>query len=130
MGAREKTLIVSPADWSEVFADLLAPAFTTTDALVAVGAQVVRGEASLFAIDDGGGIVGAFVLRTDGEEGVIVAAAGELDGMSIADAMIGHVEQRFTGVKAIRFHTAVPALARRMTRHGYQFQELVMRKEF
>ena len=127
--AQEIPLTISPADWSALFAELLAPCFTVAGALDAVARQVEEGRASLFAADAGGEVVGAFVLRVDGGEGVIAAAAGRLDGVDLVPALLPHIEARFVGCRAIRLHTPRPGLARLMAAQGYSGQEVVMRKE-
>lgn len=129
VGAPEQVLTIAPADWGGVLASILAPCFTVPGALAAVGAQVADGRAVAFTADDGGGIVGAFVLRVEECEGVIVAAAGELHGVSLVPLLLPYIEQKFIGCRAIRFHTARPGLARVMQGRGYKGQEIIMRKE-
>lgn len=123
---KQKKLIVAPAAWGEAAADMLRNCFTVPGALEAVAHQVETGRAQLFTADDGGEIVAAFVLRVDGDEGVIVAANGPL---SLIPALLPAMEQRFIGCRAVRVHTARPGLARVLTKHcGYGGQEIVLRK--
>lgn len=129
VGAPEKVLIIAPAAWGEMLAAMLAACFTAPGALATVGAQVEDGRALAFTVDYCGEIVAAFVLRVEGAEGVIVAAAGRLDGVDLIPALLPHIEDRFTGCRAIRFHTERPGLARLMAAAGYVGQEVVMRKE-
>lgn len=129
MEAQEIRLNVAPADWSGVFAELLAPAFVVAGALEAVACQVESGKASLFAVEVGGEVVGAFVLRVEGTEGVIVAAAGRLDGVDLAPTILPHAETLFRGCRSVRVHTARPGMAKLLTRQGYAAQEIVLRKE-
>lgn len=129
MGAYEKTLIVMAAEWGEVIAAILAPCFTVPGVLAAVGRQVEGGQALAFTADDGGEIVGAFVLRVEGDEGVVVAAAGKVDGVDLIHALLPQIESRFIGCRAIRFHTARAGLAKIMAHYGYTGQEIIMRKE-
>lgn len=128
MGAPEKVLIVAPAEWGTVAAELLAQCFTVPGALDQVAGQVQEGRAQLFAVDDGGGIIGAFVLRVDGGEGVLVAAAGKLDGADLLPLLLPQIEGRFIGCHAIRIHTARPGLVKLLGALGYSGQEIVMRK--
>lgn len=128
MGSHEKTLTIARADWGQPAADLLADCFTVPDALDKVARQVEEGAASLFTVDDGGAIVAAFVLRVEGDEGVIVAA-NSTEGIDMFVALLPHVEERFQGCSAVRFHTARPGLAKIMQAHGYAGQEVVLRKE-
>lgn len=81
----------------------------------------------------GADCLGAFVLRVDhgpmGSEGVIVAAAGHLPGHDLIEICLPTIEKLFTDCTAIRYHTARPALARRLVSHGYGPAEIVCRKE-
>jgi hypothetical protein len=128
MGAPEKILIIAAAEWGEVIAAQLAPCFTVPGALALVADQVQAGIAQVFTVDDGGGIVGAFVLRVEGSEGVIVAAAGHLEGVELLPLLLPQIEARFVGCSAVRVHTARPGLAKVMAGFGYQGQEIVLRK--
>lgn len=89
--------------------------------------------ARLFYVKAQGQAVGAFVLRMDttpeGAEGVIVSAAGSVPGVDLIAACLPSIEARFQNVRAIRFHTASPALARRMAALGYEATEIVCRKK-
>lgn len=129
MGQAQKVLNIGAADWGAVLAGWLALCFDDPAALAGVARQVESGRATAFAADYDGEIVGAFVLRVDGDEGVIVAAAGDLDGVSLVPLLLRHIEGRFNGCRAIRFHTVRPGLARVMAEHGYKGQEVVMRKD-
>lgn len=128
MEKQEKKLTVAAADWGPVAADLLAGCFTVPGALATVARQVETGAASLFMADDGGEIVAAFVLRVDGDEGVIVAANSN-EGVDMIPVLIPNIEGRFMNCRAVRFHTARPGLAKLMQAAGYAGQEIVMRKE-
>jgi hypothetical protein len=129
MGAPEKILTIARADWGAALGEILAPCFTRSAALAEIARQVEGGVAYAFTADDGGGIVGAFVLRVDGREGVILAAAGGLDGVALIPALLEHIESRFIGCDCVRFHTARPGMAQVMGRLGYEGQEVVMRKD-
>lgn len=132
MGAPEKalTLTIAAAPWSVSVADLLAPCVASDAALIAIGRQVVGGVASAFvARNHDGFAVGAFVLRVDGDQGVIVAAAGDLQGVSLIPALLAHIEARFIGCRSIRFHTGRPGMAHVMGQCGYRGAEVVMQKD-
>lgn len=98
-----------------------------------IRAQIEGGGAELFYVKTGATIAGAFVLRVDhtaaGSEGVIVSAAGHIDGVDLIEVCLPAIEKMFYGVRAIRFHTARPALARRLAGWGYQASEIVCRRE-
>lgn len=89
--------------------------------------------AKLYRVMHGLECVGAYLLRVDqtasGPQGVIVAAAAELDGVDMIQTCMPAIEARFCGVRSIRFHTAKPAVARKMARMGYGPQELICVKE-
>lgn len=89
--------------------------------------------AKLYRVMHEGECVGAYLLRVDstpkGPQGVIVAAAAELDGVDMVQTCLPAIEARFCGVRSIRFHTAKPAVARKMARMGYGPQELICVKE-
>lgn len=89
--------------------------------------------AKLYRVMYGPECVGAYLLRVDqtdnGPQGVIVAAAAELQGVDMIQTCMPAIEARFCGVKSIRFHTAKPAVARKMARMGYGPQELICVKE-
>lgn len=122
---KQKALTVAAADWGSPADELLAGCFTNAGALAQVRAQVESGQAQLFMADAGGEIVAAFVLRVDGVEGVIVAAAGPVE---LIPALLPHMEKRFVGCRAFRIHTARAGLARVLLAHGYDGQEIVLRK--
>ena len=127
-----QTLIIRPSAWGRDAERLIALAHQAAG-LADVRDQVQSGAASLFLIDVEGATVGAFVLRVDhtaaGSEGVIVSGAGHLHGVDLVEACIPRIEQMFVGVCAIRYHTAKPALARKMAAWGYTAAEIVCRKE-
>lgn len=95
--------------------------------------QVEQGGAQLFTVEAGGEICGAFVLRVEqrqeGPEGVILSAAGHVPGVDLIGVLLEQIESKFTDCRTIRFHTANPALARRMAAFGYGVTELVCTKE-
>lgn len=132
MAVHEKELTISPAEWG-ADADRWIGQAAPFGSLPEIAAQVQDGPAKLFVATCNGAIVGAFVLRVDhtvtGSEGVIVAAAGHVDGLDLVDTCLPAVESLFRGCRRIRYHTGRPALARKLTRSGYQAREIVCTKE-
>lgn len=118
-------LTIAQASWGEVAAELLRDCFTVPGALEKVAAQVEAGIASLFMVDQGDEIVAAFVLRVDGDEGVIVAFGGPV---ALSLELLPHMEARFSGVRVIRVHTARPGVAHLLARREYDAAEIVLRK--
>lgn len=123
------TLQVDQAPWSQTMAELLAPCVTNAAALVAIGRQVVNEVATGFLVSAGDRPVAAFVLRVDGDEGVIVAGAGRLNGVKLLETLMPGIEARFHGCRSIRFHTARPGMAKVMAKMGYRGAEVVMQKD-
>ena len=124
----QKTLTIQAGEWCHKTASLIAQALqhATVDQ---VHQQVVNG-AALFHIMHGDDMVGAFVLRIDGaDEGVIVAATAKLDGVDMTHTVVPEMEKRFIGCKTVRYHTARPALAKKMTSLGYAPCEIVCVKK-
>lgn len=134
MNPAEIALTLSPVQWSEEIADHLdrAKGFATRDDLKK---QAVDGAASCFAIQHEGRTVGAYMLRIDrpasGPEGVIVAAAGHLDGVQLMDTVLPHIERQLVdaGCLTIRAHTSRPGIARKLGLRGYGMAEIVLFKK-
>lgn len=127
-----QTLTLEAGAWGPQADRLIATAHqhaTTAEIRHQVECQGAR----LFYVKAGEAIVGAFVLRVDhtpeGSEGVIVSGAGSVPGLDLIGLCMPAIESLFRGVRAIRFHTARPALARRMAMQGYEAAEIVCRKE-
>lgn len=95
--------------------------------------QVEHQGARLFYGMAAGDCIGAFVLRVDHlaheAEGVIVAAAGHLPGCDLIASCLPAIESMFADCARIRYHTARPALARRLAALGYPAREIVCMKE-
>ncbi len=94
--------------------------------------QVEQGIATLFYLQANGQTCGAVVLRIDQcgdmSEGVICAAAAKLNGVDMTATVLPAIEKMFQGCAVVRFHTSVPAVAKKMVRHGYQAEEIISRK--
>lgn len=124
-------LSLVPGEWGADAAFWLAKALASAT-LQDLQSQWQNG-AKLYRVMHGLECVGAYLLRVDqtasGPQGVIVAAAAELDGVDMIQTCMPAIEARFCGVRSIRFHTAKPAVARKMARMGYGPQELICVKE-
>lgn len=132
MAHDSQALTLQPAQWG-ADAERLLPAALAGASLANVRDQVQSGRASLFHILQGDQVACAFVLRVDEREGVpegvIVAAAGGVDGVDLVASCIPAIERLFIGVKRYRFHTARPGLLRKMARLGYVPREITAYKE-
>lgn len=128
-----KELTIRPIDWRAAAEEMLAQAMRS-DTLAGVEAlemMVRAGEASLFGVFSGPRLCGAYVLRIEqkpnGNEGVIVAAAGRLNGFRLVD-LLPHVERQFIGCRAVRIHTARPGMMKALKRAGYSPHEIIFSK--
>lgn len=132
MATDPQTLTIEPAEWDSRAEALLIDA-APFDTLAQIRAQVIEGPAVLFHVRHQAATVGAFVLRVDhtatGNEGVIVAGAGNVPGVDLIASVMPSIETLFQGCARIRYHTHRPALARRLARLGYQAREIVSFKE-
>lgn len=127
-----QALTLEPGGWRPDADHWIAQAlqYASTDQ---IRHQVEHGGASVFYLMASAVCVGAFVLRVDGtadgSEGVIVAAAGGLLGHDLIATCLPQIEKLFLNCRRIRYHTARPALARRLVSHGYAPAEIVCMKE-
>lgn len=132
MAIDAQTLTIEAAAWCNDTAFYIAKSLQHAP-LENVQNQVNSGAAQAFHIKAGGRIVGAFVLRVDQlethSEGVVVAAAAELEGVDMVANVMPAIEGMFSGCKTIRYHTANAALARKMRGLGYQPREIVCMKD-
>lgn len=134
MGQDEKSLTVRGMEWCEAAERMLATAMKS-DPLAGVEAlaeMVNGGTAALYGVFSGVYFVGAYVLRVDhkphGAEGVIVAAAGRLKGVSLLGLLLPEAEKRFHGCKAIRVHTNRRGMLKELSKRGYGLREFVLAK--
>ena len=108
---------------------MLAPACQVLDE---VKRQVECGAALLFDGRRAGKRICAFVLRIDelaaGPQGVIVAAAGDGEGVNLTDSVLPVIERMFIGCTSVRIHTARRGLAKKLLQRGYAFEEIVLTK--
>jgi|GEM_PF-6492087 len=84
--------------------------------------------AALFLVKRGGTMIGAYLLRVDGDEGVILAGAGDGGGIDLVGVVVPIMEQQFVGVRSIRVHTSRPGMLRRLVAQGYEAREMVLAK--
>jgi hypothetical protein len=124
-------LTLRPATWCAEAERWLSQALAGAS-LADLRDQVEAG-ASLFHVVAGDQVCGAFLLRVDqttsGPVGVIVAGAGDLPGVDLVGVCVPAIERLFVGVRRFRYHTARPALARKLARQGYAPREIVCFKE-
>lgn len=122
---------LAPAQWGETFAAQIAQAVQAAT-VPELERQVRDGVAQAWGVTVGDRLACALVLRVDhtaaGSEGVIVAAAGGEPGVDLTRDVLPAVEQLFSGVRAIRIHTARPGLMKKLARQGYQGAEVVLTK--
>lgn len=124
------------APWSDEAAQLLAPAMVHEPGVsVETLARLVKsGAGYLYEVRQGVELVAAYVLRLEpketGHEGVIVAAGGNLPGVSLIRTVLPVVEDvNMAGCDWVRVHTARPGMMRELARQGYKVREVVMAKE-
>lgn len=90
--------------------------------------------ASLFVVTENGVTCGAYMLRFDqafeGLEGVIVAAAGNVNGMSLTDALLPYIQAQMIsrGCFRARVHTNRPGLVKVLNAKGWATGEFVLYK--
>lgn len=128
---QKAALSIEPGQWGPE-AERLLPLALQHATVNEIRAQVENG-AALFYVKQAGQTVAAFVLRVDhtadGSEGVIVAAAGHLKGGDLMASCMPAIQSLFIGCRSIRFHTARPAVARKMAMLGYVPAEIVCTKK-
>ncbi|MEQ8585937.1 MAG: hypothetical protein RLO01_01855 [Thalassobaculaceae bacterium] len=91
---------------------------------------LARGSRLVEVVSDGER-VGAFIVRTEPEDAVIVAAAGAAPGVDLVRAVLPVVEREAfaAGFQGVRFHTGRAGLIRKAEAMGWRRQETVMRKD-
>lgn len=132
MAPDTQTLSLEPGAWGTDAEAWLSRTGNAGD-LGEYRAQLESGAARLFYVRHEGATVGAFLLRVDttttGNEGVIVAAAAELAGVDMTASCLPAIESLFVNCARVRYHTSRPALARKLTQHGYRPFEIVSMKD-
>lgn len=129
--AHDKEIGIAAGQWGADVEPWLKQALATST-MEDLKAQWQDG-AVLFRVIGNGETVGAVLLRVDqaptGPEGVIVAAAAQWGGVDMVQNVIPLIEQVFRGVNTLRFHTAKPALVRKMRLCGYVAREVICVKK-
>lgn len=120
----EKALTIRQAKADHHLVAMLLPVIESDP--TACGTEVIAG-GLLFAVEHDGQDVAAFLLRQDGAEVVIVAAAGKLPGISLLDVILPHIEAT-CGARWVRIHSARRGMAKQLAKHGYGVAEVVYRK--
>jgi len=129
--AQEQQITLTGRPWTPAAEHWIAKA-VRPDFLGNVRDQVEQGRSSLFHLEAGDMVVGAIVLRKDqspvGIEGVIVAAAGQINGIDLTATCMPAIEVLLSDCQSIRYHTDHPAVARKLSSHGFHVDELICRK--
>lgn len=90
--------------------------------------DVEAGKKHLFdVLDDNAERVGVVAVMVQGDDMVIVAAAGEPHGLNQYEPLI-HALARRVGTPFIRFHTSRLGMARHAERMGFELAEVIYRK--
>lgn len=121
-------MIINCSEWCDSAEKMLSPAIPNWS-VSELKKEIERRDSALFSVSRIGSEnpLGFYVLRKDGDEGVIVAAGGRA-GFSLVDAVLPIAEKQFIGVKTIRIHTARKGLAKKLKQQGYREQEIVLTK--
>jgi hypothetical protein len=126
--AHDKEISLTPGTWGPDAERWISQALQTATP-DDIKYQVEHQGARLFYVQHQGSIKGAFVLRVDQHqdraEGVIVAGAGNVPGVDLMAVCIPAIESIFVNCQSVRYHTAKPAVARKMHRLGYIAAEIV-----
>lgn len=123
-------LKIEAVPWCDEAAAMLAQAITC-GSVESLRVQLEAG-ATLFRVEsDGGETLAYYLLRVDrmpdGDEGVLVAAAGRAD-FDLTATLLPHIERQFVGCATIRVHTSRRGVARKLAWQGYRDGEIVLRK--
>jgi hypothetical protein len=131
MAPDAQALTLAPGAWSPAVGQILAPALPYAN-VAELRHQIDHLGAVLYLVHHDGAVIGAFVLRvdtlSDRFEGVIVAGAASLAGVNVMASVLPAIESLFINCQTVRFHTAEPAVARKMARLGYVAREIVCTK--
>lgn len=131
MDDHAQALTIEPGTWGPDAEHWLSKAMAHAT-LIDYRLQIASG-AALFYVKYNGATVGAFLLRVDhvgkGSEGVIVAAAASLRGIDLTACVLPIIEAMFKDVVSIRYHTAKPAVARKLQAYGYTAREIICAKD-
>lgn len=124
--------MVRAASWTPAHEALIASALATAT-IEDMRMQTENGAQLFEAIEEGGALVLAFILRVDRQigrtVGVVVAAGGSLPGVDLTALVMPHIEKMFYGCDAIRIHTERAGLLKKLARQGYRTAEIIIEKE-
>lgn len=120
-------LTVEAVAWCEEAGEMLADSLFSAANVAELKAQAEAG-AVLFRVHRDGKTAAYYLLRVDGREGVLVAAAGR-DEIDLTAAVLPHIERQFIGCEGLRIHTGRPGLVRKLAALGYGGVEFVLRKK-
>lgn len=127
---RAQEITVQAVPWSDDAEAALSLACGTVwhISVDTLGRRVAEG-AALFQVIAEGAVVGYYVLAVDGDEGVLLAAAGRVNGVDLTDCLMPIIEAQFVGCASLRVHTSRPGLVKKLVKnHGYNGVEIVVRK--
>lgn len=129
----EKSLIIEPTTWGDDVEALTRAAFPHPSnhkraTLDAMRSEVQRGEAKAFVVKHEEKAVLVFVLKVEGTEGVVLLAAGNMEGVDLTANIMPHIEALFIGCTSVRVHTERAGLTKKLACMGYQAREIVLSK--
>lgn len=129
MGAQAErlTLRVDAANWSPYAQACFERACVHASA-DDLRRQLQRG-AMLYDVSVDGRRIGCYLLRRDGQDGVVVAAAGDGGGeVDLVAAILPLIEAQLSDCHGIRVHTSRPGIVRRLAAAGFEPREIVLWK--
>lgn len=126
METAKKALAIICGDWSEWADAQLARA--CVHATPGELKKQWQDGAKLYYVMAGEMCVGAYLLRRDGSEGVVIAAAGNGGGIDLLETILPVIEAQFSDCASIRIHTSRPGIIKKLTGAGYEAKEMVLAK--
>lgn len=109
--------------------ETLAASFTAkTDRSGKYSLDSLIRQGQCFKVMEGDTIVGAYVLKADGIECYVLAAAGRCDG-DLTAAMLAFIEDNGAEFDSIGFQTRRRGLVKKAQKHGYEIAGYIMRKK-
>jgi len=131
MEAEAQALTVTRSEFGpEAGACFSKARINTGDADLLANIKRAAADGGLFRVADSGGrLVGYYALEIDGNEGLLLAAAGHAESVDLTAVLLPHIEGQFKqiGLSSMRFHTRRPGLVRRAVLAGF-VPEMVLRK--
>lgn len=122
--------------WNDEAEKMLAPIFADdpNGGVDSLRDQLAKGNGSLHRVTEGSRLVGYFSVRIDayagGDELVVVAGVGDLRGVKLLNVFLPLLETnaKDSGCNSVRIHTSRKGMFKRLSQHGYNFSEWVLRK--